>query len=105
MMTVQAPQVARSQTRLDAGEFQVIAQRVEQRDARLEVEGLRLAVDLERDGDRAGAHEPAFGRGRRQRLLVEDSGAEDAAADARAADESTPGDAAFGLAGNLRIVS
>src|ERR1035438_1615503 len=89
---------------LGAGQFQLIAQRIEQRDARLQVEGLRFAVDLERDGDRAGTYDPAFGRGRRQRLLVEYAGAEYAAADARAADESAPGDAAFGLAGNLRIV-
>src|ERR1022692_4100195 len=87
-----------------AGQFQLIAQRIEQRDARLQVESLRFAVDLERDGDRAGTYDPAFGRGRRQRLLVEYAGAEYAAADARAADESAPGDAAFGLAGNLRIV-
>src|ERR1035441_3777440 len=89
---------------LGAGQFQLIAQRIEQRDARLQVEGLRFAIDLERDGDRAGTYDPAFGRGRRQRLLVEYAGAEYAAADARAADESAPGDAAFGLAGNLRIV-
>src|ERR1700691_464481 len=89
---------------LGAGQLQVVAQRIEQRDARLQVEVLRFAVDLERDGDRAGTHKPGLGRGRRQRLVVEQSGAQDAAPDAGVANESTPGDAALGFAGNRRIV-
>ena len=49
--TVQAPHVPWSQPFLRAGEIEVLAQRVQQADARLEFDGVLSAVDLERHRD------------------------------------------------------
>ena len=54
MITVQAPHDPRSHTRFDAGDVEPRAQRVEQRDARLDLELVRAAVDVELDRHGAG---------------------------------------------------
>ncbi len=48
-ITVQAPHVPRSQTRFRPGDVEPVAHRVEQRDARLDRQRVRLAVDGELD--------------------------------------------------------
>ena len=76
---------------LGAGHVEMIAQRVEQRDARLDRQAYGFAVDLEGDRDRAGTGEIcAARRGLRLRLSSRPvpSGA---ATDAHAADKSAAG--------------
>ncbi len=89
---------------LGAGEIEAIAQSVAQRDTRLDGEVLILTVDLECDGNRAGAN--AFGR-LRERTRGENAGTERAATDTEAANKTAPRKRSFderaGFFWNVRV--
>src|SRR5262249_27101168 len=86
---------------LRPGEVHVIAQCIEQGDARLQVQVVRLAVDFERHRNGAGSDELAgFRRGR---LLLQNAGSESARSDAYAAHESAPRKPGLRLLRSLRI--
>ena len=79
---------------LGAGQAEPVAQGVEQRDARLDRELVRLAIDLESDRHRTGTH---YGRGALAVCaLFENTGAQ-SSAEAHSPDKAAPGDARFGL--------
>ena len=85
-ITVQAPQVPRSQTLL-APVIQMIAQGVEQGDAGLDGEVDGFSVDVERDRYRARSGN--LGARLRLSFLLENSGGQNAAADADALQKAT----------------
>ena len=81
---------------LGAGEIEVIAQRVEQGDARLDGEVDGFAVDVERDGDRAGSDDIGGGR-RGLGFSFEEACSHGARTDAHAAEKSAAGDSVLGF--------